>query len=134
MHIWHHRRAPPRVGGQTRHCHVCHRQWHAARGPTPACHTAGPARARALNERLSANALCQHNMCAQRDKSWPPTWRRCYGDVTSSMHKVYTHNHIKDITHNTKTLHRIQAKKGNFIWNAQLKCITFFIKPWLPTS
>ena len=35
-----------------------------------------------------ADALCQHNMCAQRDKSWPPAWRRCYGDVTS-MHKVY---------------------------------------------
>ena len=39
-------------------------------------------------EAESANALCQHNTCAQRDKSWPPTWRRCYGDVTS-MHKVY---------------------------------------------
>ena len=37
---------------------------------------------------VSANALCQQNMCAQRDKSWPPAWRRCYGDVTS-MHKVY---------------------------------------------
>ena len=42
---------------------------HAASGPTPACHTAGLARARALTERLSANALCQHNTCAQRDKS-----------------------------------------------------------------
>ena len=61
---------------------------HAASGPTPACHTAGLAQARALTERLSANALCQHNTCAQRNKSWPPTWRRCYGDVTS-MHKVY---------------------------------------------
>ena len=30
----------PRVGGQTRHCHV---RKHAASGPTPACHTAGPA-------------------------------------------------------------------------------------------
>ena len=29
------------------------------------------------------------SMCAQRDKSWPPAWRRCYGDVTS-MHKVYS--------------------------------------------
>ena len=35
-----------------------------------------------------ADALFQHNTCAQRDKSWPPTWRRCYGDVTS-MHKLY---------------------------------------------
>ena len=61
---------------------------HAASGPTPACHTARLARARALTERLSANALCQHNTCAQRNKSWPPTWRCCYGDVTS-MHKVY---------------------------------------------
>ena len=49
---------------------------------------AGPARARALTERLRALTLFQHNTCAQRDKSWPPTWHRCYGDVTS-MHKVY---------------------------------------------
>ena len=61
---------------------------HAASGPTPACHTVGPARARALTERLRAPTLFQHNTCAQRDKSWPPTWRRCYGDV-ASMHKVY---------------------------------------------
>ena len=69
---------------------------HAASGPTPASHTAaaaGLAWARALTERLSANALCQHNTCAQRDKSWPPTWRRCYGDVTS-MHMVYTIRHL----------------------------------------
>ena len=33
----------------------------------------------------SANALCQHNTCAQHDKSWPPTWRRCYGDVTQCI-------------------------------------------------
>ena len=62
-------------------------------GPNPACHTAGLAWARALTERLSANALCQHNTCAQRDKSWPRTWRRCYGDVTS-MHMVYCKWHI----------------------------------------
>ena len=40
---------------------------HAARGPTPACHTTGLTRARALTERLSANAFCQHNTCAQLD-------------------------------------------------------------------
>ena len=56
--------------------------------PLHAMHTAGLARARALTERLSSNALWQHSTCAQRDKSWPPTWRRCDGDVTS-MHKVY---------------------------------------------
>ena len=39
-------------------------------------------------ERLRVPTLFQHNTCAQRDKSWPPSWRRCYGDVTS-MHKVY---------------------------------------------
>ena len=61
---------------------------HALRGQTPACLTAELARVRTLTERVSANALCQQNMCAQRDKSWPPAWRRCYGDVTS-MHKVY---------------------------------------------
>ena len=45
-------------------------------------HRAGPG-PRTDWEAESANALP-----AQRDKSWPPTWRRCYGDVTS-MHKVY---------------------------------------------
>ena len=28
-----------------------------------------------------SNALCQQNMCAQRDKSWPPAWRRCYSSA-----------------------------------------------------
>ena len=40
-------------------------------------------------EAESANGLFKHNTYAQRDKSWPPTWRRCYGDVTS-MHMVYS--------------------------------------------
>ena len=84
----------PRVLGVKRGTATCAIAKHAASGPTPACHTAGLARARALTERLSANALCQHNTCAQRDKSWPPTWRRCYGDVTS-MHKVYCHDKWK---------------------------------------
>ena len=78
---------PRGVGGQTRHA-TCTIAKHAVRGQTPACHTAELARVRTLTERVSANALCQQNMCAQRDKSWPPAWRRCYGDVTS-MHKVY---------------------------------------------
>ena len=59
----------PRVLGVKRGTATCAIAKHAARGPTPACHTAGLARARALTERLSANALCQHNTCAQRDKS-----------------------------------------------------------------
>ena len=78
----------PRVLGVKRGTVTCAIAKHAASGPTPACHTAGPARARALTERMKAPTLFQHNTCAQRDKSWPPTWRRCYGDVTS-MHKVY---------------------------------------------
>ena len=70
----------PRVLGVKRSTATCTIAKHAASGLTPACHTAGLARARTLTERLSANALCQHNTCAQRDKSWPaPTWRRCYG-------------------------------------------------------
>ena len=79
---------PRGVGGQTRHA-TCTIAKHALRGQTPACLTAELARVRTLTERVSANALCQQNMCAQRDKSWPPAWRRCYGDVTS-MHKVYS--------------------------------------------
>ena len=86
--IWRHRRAPRRIGGQTWHCTALpcmqpeDQPLHAIPPDWP-----GP-RARTLTERLSANALCQHNTCAQRDKSWPPTWRHCYGDVTS-MHNVY---------------------------------------------
>ena len=53
---------------------------HTASRPTPACHIPP-------GTDWGTDALCQHNMCAQRDMSWPPAWRR-YGDVTS-MHKVY---------------------------------------------
>ena len=56
----------PRVLGVKRSTATCAIAKHAASGPTPACHTAGPARARALTERLSANA---QNTRAQRDKS-----------------------------------------------------------------
>ena len=59
---------PRGVGGQTRHA-TCTIAKHAVRGQTPACHTAELARVRTLTERVSANALCQQNMCAQRDKS-----------------------------------------------------------------
>ena len=59
----------PAALGVKRGTATCAIAKHAARGPTPACHTAGLARARALTERLSANALCQHNTCVQRDKS-----------------------------------------------------------------
>ena len=59
----------PRVLGVKRGTATCAIAMHAAKGPTPACHTAGLARARALTERLSANALCQHNTCAQHDIS-----------------------------------------------------------------
>ena len=57
----------PAALGVKRGTATCAIAKHAARGPTPACHTAGLARARALTERLSANALCQHNTCAQLD-------------------------------------------------------------------
>ena len=57
----------PAALGVKRGTATCAIAKHAARGPTPACHIAGLARARALTERLSANALCQHNTCAQLD-------------------------------------------------------------------
>ena len=59
----------PRVLGVKRGTVTCAIAKHAASGPTPACHTPGPARARALTERLRAPTLFQHNTCAQRDKS-----------------------------------------------------------------
>ena len=57
----------PRVLGVKRSTVTCAIGKHAASGPTPACHTAGPARA--LTERLRAPTVCQHNTCTQRDKS-----------------------------------------------------------------
>ena len=45
----------PRMLGVKRDTVTCAIAKHAASGPTPACHTAGPARARTLTE--SANAL-----------------------------------------------------------------------------
>ena len=61
---------------------------HAARGATPECHTAGLARPGPRTERLSANAHCQHNMCALRDTSlvsllWrcDPLWRQCIRSI-----------------------------------------------------
>ena len=59
----------PRMLGVKRGTVTCAIAKHAASGPNPACHTAGPARARALTERLRAPTLFQHNTCAQRDKS-----------------------------------------------------------------
>ena len=59
----------PRVLGVKRGTVTCAIAKHAASVPTPACYTAGPARARALTERLRAPTLFQHNTCAQRDKS-----------------------------------------------------------------
>ena len=44
----------PRVLGVKRGTVTCAIAKHAASGPTPACHTAGPARARVLTERLRA--------------------------------------------------------------------------------
>ena len=86
MHMTSQKGAPLRVGGTRvmRHCHVRHRQacsqW---ANPCMPYRRAGPGPRTDWEP-----TLFQHNTCAQRDKSWPPTWRRCYGDVTS-MHKVY---------------------------------------------
>ena len=70
----------PRALGVKRSTATCVIAKHAARGATPACHTAGLARLGPRTERLSANAHCQHNTCALRDATL--VWRRCYGDVT----------------------------------------------------
>ena len=68
MHMTSQKGALVVLGGQTRHA-TCTIAKHALRGQTPACLTAELARVRTLTERGSANALCQQNMCAQRDKS-----------------------------------------------------------------
>ena len=80
--IWRHRRAPPRVGGQTRHCHVRHRQACSQRA-NPCM--PGPARARALTERLRAPMHSSRTTRARSATSFDPqhgvvvmeTWRQC---------------------------------------------------------
>ena len=59
----------PRVLGVKRGTVTCAIAKHAASGPIPACHPAGPAQARALTDKLGAPTLSQHSTCAQRDKS-----------------------------------------------------------------
>ena len=62
----------PRVLGVKRGTATCAIAKHAASGPTPACHTAGPARAHALTERLRAPMRsASHNTCAQREVLTP---------------------------------------------------------------
>ena len=93
--IWRHRRAPPRVGGQTRHCHFCAIAKHAARGSTPACHTAGlpgpahwlrgwvPMRSASTTRARSATSLDpQHGVVVME------TWRQCirsYSDLLLTL-------------------------------------------------
>ena len=83
----------PRALGVKRSTATCVIAKHAARGATPACHTAGLARPGPRIERLSANAHCQHNTCALRDTSlasllWrcDPLWRQCIRSIA-----FYTH-------------------------------------------
>ena len=74
----------PRALGVKRGTATCAIAKHAARGPTPACHTAGLARARALTERLSANALCQHcsaSLDPQHGAVVMETWRQCIRSI-----------------------------------------------------
>ena len=76
----------PRALGVKRGTLTCAIAKHAASGPTPACHTAGPARVRAPTE---SQRLFQHSTCAQHDKSWPQhgvvvmeMWRQCIRSIT----------------------------------------------------
>ena len=90
---------PPALGVK-RSTATCVIAKHAARGATPACHTAGLARLGPRTERLSANAHCQHNTCALRDTSlasllWrcDPLWRQCIRSIdlfTTFMHTILT--------------------------------------------
>ena len=67
---------PPALGVK-RSTATCVIAKHAARGATPACHTAGLAHLGPRTERLSANAHCQHNTCALRDTSLASLLWRC---------------------------------------------------------
>ena len=82
------RRAPPLVGGQTRHCRVRQAK-HAASGPTPACHTAGPARARApTRSQRSFNTARAHSATVNLTPN-VASWLVVM-EMMTSMHKVYS--------------------------------------------
>ena len=106
-----------------------------SRAPSPSMQPAGQPLHAILPGRpwpahwLRAPTLFQHSTCAQRDKSWPPTWHRCYGDMTS-MHKVYsalTHRigYLRSCTlRNMMSLHNVQTihSTGGFLsifWKVQ---------------
>ena len=81
-------RAPSCVGGQTKLCHVRHRQACSQGGKPCKPHFAGLARPGPRTERLSANVHCQHNTCALRDTRlasllWrcDPLWRQCIRSI-----------------------------------------------------
>ena len=90
----------PRVLGVKRSTATCAIAKHAASGPTPACHTAGPAHWLRGWELTRSASTTRARSTTSLD---PPTWRCCYGDVTS-MQKVYTilwlwrHTNIEKIT------------------------------------
>ena len=64
-------KGPSRVLGVKRGTVPCAIAKHAASGPTPACHTAVPARACALTEAESANALPAQHVRAARQVLTP---------------------------------------------------------------
>ena len=72
----------PRVLGVKRGTATCAIAKHAASGPTGPCMPYRRASPRPRTDWESASTTR-----ARSAKSWPPTWRRCYGDV---MHKVYS--------------------------------------------
>ena len=77
----------PAALGVKRGTATCAIAKHAASGPTPACHTrrAGPGPRTDWEAERQCALPAQHMRAA-----WPPTWRRCYGVVTS-MQNYWTH-------------------------------------------
>ena len=83
----------PCVLGVKRGTATCAIAKHAASGPTPACHTAGLARAHALTERLRAPTRSASTTHVRSATSLDPqhgvvvmeTWRQCIRSINSYM-------------------------------------------------
>ena len=92
--IWRHRRAPTCVGGQTKHCHVGHRQAcsQQANPCMPYCRAGRAGPGRALTEGLMRSAS---TTCARSATSLDPqhgvvvmeTWRQCIRSISTSAFK-----------------------------------------------
>ena len=131
MHIWRHRRAPPRVGGQTRHCRVRHCQACSQRANPCMPYAAGQARARALTESQRSSSTARARSATSPD---PQHGVVVYGDVTS-VHRVYTALIWQKEASDKSDISRKRAKCVCHLhwrqWNMRMSILTYLLVGWV---